>query len=98
MKDKCVIVGVIIVLAAFGFMIHDAKADSQQIMERFNRVQLLYDAGVQQYDKGSKFQGCYIIRQAIRESRWIGDDYQTYNQLIDLGKERCNSITSEKRG
>lgn len=97
MKDLLTIVGVIGIVGVFMFMLHDAKADTQQIMERFNRVQLLYSSGVQQYDKGSKFQGCYIIRQAIRESRWIGDDYQTYNQLINLGKERCNSITSEKK-
>lgn len=92
MKDMIsLMVGLVILLTVL-FMIHDVNAkekDMQLIMERFNRVQILYDEGLKLYETGSKYQGCYYLRLAVRESRWIGDDGQTLRQIEPVYEKTC---------
>lgn len=92
MKDLIsLMVGLIILLTVL-FMIHDADAEeknTQLIMERFNRVQILYDEGLKLHETGSKYQGCYYLRLAVRESRHIGDDGQTLRQIEPVYEKTC---------
>jgi len=84
-------VGLIILLTVL-FMIHDADAEeknTQLIMERFNRVQILYDAGLEEYANGNKFEGCSLLRRAVKESKWIGDDGQTLRQVQPVFEATC---------
>ena len=61
------------------------------IMEKINRIHALYDAGLEQHQKGSTKQGCYIVRQAVRESWELqSDNKMTYNQMRPLYKQLCN--------
>ena len=92
MKDLVSLIAGMALLLIVLFMVHDAQSeekDTQLIMERFNRVQILYDEGLRLYDEGSKYQGCYYLRMAVRESRWIGDEGQTLRQVEPVYEKTC---------
>jgi hypothetical protein len=64
--------------------------ESQITMQKINRIQALYDEGVKLHQKGSTNHGCYVVRQAVRES-WMlqSDNKMTYNQLKPLYANLC---------
>jgi len=60
--------------------------------EKRARVQTLYDYGLIYYhEKGSKYQGCYLLRQAVRESRFLNDNMETYNTIYLVYEKTCKS-------
>lgn len=59
---------------------------------KMERVQTLYDYGLIYYhEKGSKYQGCYLLRQAVREARFLNDDMETYNTIYPVYEATCKS-------
>jgi len=90
MKDIISLIAGLALLLVVLFMIHDARAVTNTTMEKINRVQQLYDLGIQKYDDGHTKHGCYLIRQAEREAWMIqGDNKLTYNQIAPIYKELC---------
>jgi len=60
--------------------------------EKRARVQTLYDYGLKYYhEKGSKYQGCYLLRQAVREARFLNDNMETYNTIYLVYEKTCKS-------
>ena len=98
MKDSCIIVGVILILLAFGYMIHDAKADEFepigliQVNEptTFDVVQRLYDRAISELIDGSRDRGCRMLHNAFAHSSQLDDDWRAYNQIWAVGTRACN--------
>lgn len=63
--------------------------------EKRARVQTLYDYGLKYYhEKGSKYQGCYLLRQAVKEARYLKDDKETLNKIYPVYEATCKSTNS----
>lgn len=98
MKDNCIIVGVIIVLLTFGYMLHEAQADELepigliQVNEptTFDVVQHLYDQAIYEIAEGDRDRGCRILHQAFAHSTGLDDDWKAYNQIWEVGNKACN--------
>lgn len=91
MKDNCIIVGVILILLAFGYMIHDAKADEHQPMDV---TQHLYDQAITEIADGNREFGCHVLRDALLASHEVDDNFVTYNQIWAVGIQACNWINN----
>lgn len=93
MKDTVVMILICLGLLFALILFTDVRAEEknmQLIMEKFIRVQALYDEGLKLHETGNKYQGCYYLRLAVRESRWIGDDGQTLRQIEPVYEKICN--------
>lgn len=83
------ILTLIILLFVFCYGLVNAGIVQQDKMER---VQTLYDYGLIYYhEKGSKYQGCYLLRQAVREARFLNDNMETHNTIYPVYEATCKS-------
>jgi len=83
------ILTLIILLFVFCYGLVNAGTTQQDKMER---VQTLYDYGLIYYhEKGSKYQGCYLLRQAVREARFLDDNMETHNTIYPVYEATCKS-------
>jgi len=83
------ILTLIILLFVFCYGLVNAGTVQQDKMER---VQTLYDYGLIYYhEKGSKYQGCYLLRQAVREARFLNDNMETHNTIYPVYEATCKS-------
>lgn len=75
-----------------GYLFCYGLVDAKTVEEgKRERVQTLYDYGLKYYDKGSKYQGCYLLRQAVKEARHLTDNLETYNQIYPIYEATCKS-------
>ena len=66
-------------------------ADDGLQQEKMERVQTLYDYGLKYHERGSKYQGCYLLRQAVKEARFLGDNMETHNTIYPVYEATCKS-------
>ena len=91
MKDK--LLNILAWIAAVGFaiffcylMILEAKAEDLDI------TQHLYDQAILEIEEGNKDLGCRILQDALKSSKGIIDDFETYNQIWAIGNKLCNWV------
>lgn len=90
MKLIKILVWVAAIVAGYFFCYNLVNAGTTQ-QGKMERVQTLYDYGLKYYDKGSKYQGCYLLRQAVREARFLNDNMETYNTIYPVYEKTCKS-------
>lgn len=79
----------LILLLAYCFAL---MADDGLQREKMEKVQTLYDYGLKYYhEKGSKYQGCYLLRQAVKEARFLNDNMETHNTIYPVYEATCKS-------
>ena len=79
----------LILLLAYCFAL---MADDGLQREKMEKVQTLYDYGLKYYhEKGSKYQGCYLMREAVKEARFLNDERATYDKIYPVYEAHCKS-------
>jgi len=77
----------VVVIGLFVFLINQcAKADELDI------TQHLYDRAILEIENGNKGLGCRILQDALKTSKEVNDDFETYNQIWAIGTQTCNWI------
>lgn len=91
------VVAWILVIFGLFFYCYNLVADDDGLeKEKRARVQTLYDYGLKYYhEKGSKYQGCYLLRQAVKEARYLKDDKETLNKIYPVYESTCKSTAND---
>lgn len=90
MKDNCIIVGVIVILLTFGYMLHEAQAEEDAL----EITQHLYDQAIKEIADGNRDFGCRVLRDALLASGDIDDNWETYTSIWGIGTNTCNWINN----
>ena len=100
-KDIKSILQCVVVIGLFVFLVNQcAKADEFepigliQAQSDIEITQYLYDQALFEIEKGNKGIGCLVLQDALKASKNIDDQFETYNQIWAIGTQACNWINN----
>ena len=84
MKEKIIIIGVVLSGFLIFNTIKESRANEAEITQR------LYAQAIEEIKNGDRDHGCRVLHEAFAHSTFINDNWKTYNQIWNVGTLACN--------